>query len=57
MQLGGNATVRYARGYYVPKPRKELNWQSNSLDNQNINKKRNSPKTIKSRQEELHKRL
>ncbi|MDI9509253.1 MAG: glycosyl hydrolase [Clostridiales bacterium] len=55
MQLGGNATVRYARGYYVPEAKKkELNWQSNSLDNQNINKKEKSlPKTIKSRQEEL----
>lgn len=34
MELGGNVTVKYAKGYYVPiKKQKELNWQQDSLNN------------------------
>ncbi|HPU63749.1 MAG TPA: glycoside hydrolase family 3 C-terminal domain-containing protein [Mobilitalea sp.] len=33
MHLGGNAEIKYAKGYYVPpKEEKKLNWQQDSLD-------------------------
>lgn len=55
MQLGGNANVRYAKGYYVPEvKKKEKNWQQDSLESPEIIKKDNRLfKVNKSRQEEL----
>lgn len=33
MELGGNACIKYARGYYVPpKTEKKINWQQDSLN-------------------------
>lgn len=57
MELGGNVDVKYAKGYYVP-PKKErkINWQQDSLTNNNENEelfKTQMDEEIKRQQEEL----